>query len=93
MFNGTKMKPLNHLQRQRITSNLFVLVALGAIATVAAPTLFPCPAFDQNDKAARLEARRRLKAQQGNTPVVIRERRTTVQQQQPNQNDVNNDEQ
>ncbi|ORY93421.1 hypothetical protein BCR43DRAFT_496915 [Syncephalastrum racemosum] len=77
MFAGTKLRPLNHLQKQRITSNLFVLVALGAIATVAAPTLFPCPAFDQNDKAARLEARRKLKEQQqANTPVIIKKRRT-----------------
>ncbi|KAI8148476.1 hypothetical protein BJV82DRAFT_592250 [Fennellomyces sp. T-0311] len=80
MFNGTRMKPLNHLQRQRITSNLFVVVALGAVATVAAPTLFPCPAFDQNDKAARLEARRKMKAQ-GNKPVVIQKRRTRTEEQ------------
>ncbi|KAI8075025.1 hypothetical protein BC940DRAFT_363077 [Gongronella butleri] len=55
---------LNHMQRQRLTSNLFVVVAAGAVVTVALPTLFPCPAFDQNDKAARLEARRKYKEKQ-----------------------------
>lgn len=58
------------------------MVALGAVATVAAPTVFPCPAFDQNDKAARLEARRKLKAQQGNTPVIVKKRRSTPKSQE-----------
>ncbi|KAL1926895.1 hypothetical protein VTP01DRAFT_5225 [Rhizomucor pusillus] len=75
MFTGARIRPLNHLQKQRITSNLFVIVALGAVATVAAPTIFPCPAFDQNDKAARLEARRKLKEKHGKTPIIIKKRR------------------
>lgn len=87
MMFGTKARPLNHLQRQRITSNLFVMVALGAVATVAAPTVFPCPAFDQNDKAARLEARRKLKAQQGNTPVIVKKRRTQRSQEEQQQHE------
>ncbi|OAD77569.1 hypothetical protein PHYBLDRAFT_157790 [Phycomyces blakesleeanus NRRL 1555(-)] len=78
MFPSAKIRPLNHLQRQRITSNLFVVVALGAVLTVAAPTLFPCPAFELNDKAARLEAKRKLKATTSNIPVVIKERRPAV---------------
>lgn len=61
------------------------MVALGAVATVAAPTVFPCPAFDQNDKAARLEARRKLKAQQGNTPVIVKKRRTQRSQEEQQQ--------
>lgn len=59
-----RIRTLNHLQRQRITSNLFVVVAMGAVVTVALPTLFPCPAFNNNDKAARLEAQRKIRSKQ-----------------------------
>ncbi|KAG0180075.1 hypothetical protein DFQ29_001257 [Apophysomyces sp. BC1021] len=82
MFSTGRLKPLNHLQRQRITSNLFFIVAVGAVATVAAPTLFPCPAFDHNDKAARLEAQRKIMAQSGNAKVVIRKRRRQPEDEQ-----------
>ncbi|KAI9291274.1 COX5B-domain-containing protein [Neoconidiobolus thromboides FSU 785] len=36
-------RPLTYLEKQRVTTRLFVAVALGAVFTVAAPTLFPCP--------------------------------------------------
>ncbi|OBZ85292.1 hypothetical protein A0J61_06669 [Choanephora cucurbitarum] len=51
----TKVRHLNHSQKQRITNNLFVAVAVGAVLTVAGPTLLPCPAYDQNDRSAYLE--------------------------------------
>jgi hypothetical protein len=38
------MKPLTAVQRQQITSSLFWLLGVGAIATVAAPTFIGCPA-------------------------------------------------
>ncbi|ORX60598.1 hypothetical protein DM01DRAFT_1332726 [Hesseltinella vesiculosa] len=59
-----RMRSLNHLQRQRLTSNLFVVVAAGAVVTVALPTIFPCPAFEQSDKTARLEAQEKYKQKQ-----------------------------
>ncbi|SAM04376.1 hypothetical protein [Absidia glauca] len=59
-----RIRTLNHLQRQRLTSNLFTVVALGAVVTVALPTIFPCPAFDHNDKAARLEAQKKIQPKQ-----------------------------
>ncbi|CAO3610835.1 unnamed protein product [Cunninghamella blakesleeana] len=68
-----RIHSLNHLQRQKITNNLFVVVALGAVVTVALPTLFPCPAFDHNDKAARLEAQRKMKEKK----VIVNARSTT----------------
>lgn len=36
-------RPLNYAQKQRLTTQLFYAVAAGAVFTVAAPTLFPCP--------------------------------------------------
>ena len=40
------MRPLNAAQRYRLTSSLFLLTFLGAVFTVAAPSVFPCPAFE-----------------------------------------------
>ena len=40
------MRPLNAAQRYRLTSSLFLLTFFGAVFTVAAPSLFPCPAFE-----------------------------------------------
>ncbi|ORZ22172.1 hypothetical protein BCR42DRAFT_405638 [Absidia repens] len=83
-----RIRTLNHLQRQRLTSNLFVVVAMGAVVTVALPTLFPCPAFNNNDKAARLEAQRKFRSKQ----VVVNPRApsssptiSTLKQQQQQQ--------
>ncbi|KAJ9076452.1 hypothetical protein DSO57_1026023 [Entomophthora muscae] len=36
-------RPLNYAQKQQLTTRLFYAVAAGAVFTVAAPTLFPCP--------------------------------------------------
>jgi Cytochrome C oxidase assembly factor 2 len=41
----TTMRPLNAAQRYRLTSSLFLLTFFGAVFTVAAPSVFPCPAF------------------------------------------------
>jgi hypothetical protein len=40
------MRPLNAAQRYRLTSSLFLLTFFGAVFTVAAPSVFPCPAFE-----------------------------------------------
>ena len=40
------MRPLNAVQRYRLTSSLFFLTFFGAVFTVAAPSIFPCPAFE-----------------------------------------------
>ena len=40
------IRPLNAAQRYRLTSSLFLLTFFGAIFTVAAPTVFPCPALE-----------------------------------------------
>jgi Cytochrome C oxidase assembly factor 2 len=40
------MRPLNAAQRYKLTSSLFLLTAFGAVFTVAAPSVFPCPAFE-----------------------------------------------
>lgn len=69
------MRPLTNLQRQRITLNLFIAVALGAVATVAAPALFPCPAFDNNDKSALLEQSRKFRRERGQIEMVVRQRK------------------
>jgi hypothetical protein len=42
-----KMRPLNAAQRYKLTSSLFLLTFFGAVFTVAAPSVFPCPAFEQ----------------------------------------------
>jgi len=41
------MRPLNAAQRYRLTSSMFLLTFFGAVFTVAAPSVFPCPAFEQ----------------------------------------------
>ena len=41
------MRPLNTAQRYRLTSSLFLLTFFGAVFTVAAPSVFPCPAFER----------------------------------------------
>ena len=40
------MRPLNAAQRYGLTSSLFLLTFFGAVFTVAAPSVFPCPAFE-----------------------------------------------
>ncbi|CAO3595172.1 unnamed protein product [Absidia cylindrospora] len=84
-----RIRTLNHLQRQRLTSNLFVVVAMGAVLTVALPTLFPCPAFNNNDKAAQLEAQRKIKSKQvvvnPRTPSSSSPTIATLKQQQQQQ--------
>ncbi|KAG5461514.1 MAG: hypothetical protein BJ554DRAFT_6276 [Olpidium bornovanus] len=44
---------LNNAQKRRVTSSLFLSVAVGAVLSVAAPLLFPCPverrAFSEED--------------------------------------------
>ncbi|KAG2195375.1 hypothetical protein INT47_004483 [Mucor saturninus] len=71
----TKVRHLNHSQKQQITSNLFVAVAVGAVLTVAGPTLLPCPAYDQNDRSAFLEDEQKKANPNLNKKVVIVKRR------------------
>lgn len=71
----TKVRHLNHSQKQRITNNLFVAVALGAVLTVAGPALLPCPAYDQNDKSAFLEDQKKHQPGQSKKKVIIVKRR------------------
>jgi Cytochrome C oxidase assembly factor 2 len=40
------MRPLNAAQRYKVTTSLFLLTFFGAVFTVAAPSVFPCPAFE-----------------------------------------------
>ena len=42
----TVLRPLNAAQRYRIISSLFLFTFFGAVFTVAAPSVFPCPAFE-----------------------------------------------
>ncbi|KAL1921742.1 uncharacterized protein VTP21DRAFT_10384 [Calcarisporiella thermophila] len=65
------MRPITNLQRQRITLTLFFSVAIGAVITVAAPAFMPCPAFEDNRKAALLERRKRQKQSEGTSVLVI----------------------
>ncbi|KAJ2965156.1 hypothetical protein NQZ79_g60 [Umbelopsis isabellina] len=69
------MKPLTNLQKQRITLNLFVSVALLAVGSVASATFLPCPAYDNAERAAYLEQRRKMKAESGEIQVLVKKRR------------------
>lgn len=71
----TKVRHLNHSQKQRITSNLFVAVAAGAVLTVAGPALLPCPAYDQNDRSAFLEDQQEKSSTNVRKKVIIVKRR------------------
>jgi Tfp pilus assembly protein PilN len=73
----TKVRHLNHSQKQRITNNLFVAVAVGAVLTVAGPALLPCPAYDQNDKSAFLEDRKKQPGQSKKKVIIVKRRRDT----------------
>ncbi|KAI9593128.1 hypothetical protein BDF19DRAFT_424845 [Syncephalis fuscata] len=42
-----KNQPLHAAQRHQITGSLFWLLGAGAVATVAAPAVFPCPAIER----------------------------------------------
>ncbi|KAI8637555.1 hypothetical protein BD408DRAFT_424365 [Parasitella parasitica] len=81
----TKVRHLNHSQKQRITNNLFVAVAVGAVLTVAGPALLPCPAYDQNDRSAFLEDQKKQSSAKKKVIIVKRKRDTTQQQQQQQQ--------
>lgn len=78
----TKVRHLNHSQKQRITSNLFVAVAVGAVLTVAGPALLPCPAYDQNDRSAFLEDRkdRSSTANIKKKVIIVKRRKDTTKQ-------------
>jgi Tfp pilus assembly protein PilN len=73
----TKVRHLNHSQKQRITNNLFVAVAVGAVLTVAGPALLPCPAYDQNDKSAFLEDQKKQPGQSKKKVIIVKRRRDT----------------
>ncbi|KAI8092270.1 uncharacterized protein B0P05DRAFT_222461 [Gilbertella persicaria] len=75
----TKARHLNHSQKQRITNNLFVAVAVGAVLTVAGPTLLPCPAYDQNDRSAFLEQEESTHTKK-KVVIVKKKRKDTTQQ-------------
>ncbi|KAJ1991436.1 hypothetical protein H4R33_001357 [Dimargaris cristalligena] len=47
------MRPLTLAQKDRLTSRLFMVCAVGSILTVAAPTLFPCPVMEQQKERDR----------------------------------------
>jgi Tfp pilus assembly protein PilN len=78
----TKVRHLNHSQKQRITNNLFVAVAVGAVLTVAGPALLPCPAYDQNDRSAFLEDQKKQSNTKKKVVIVVKKRRDTTTQQQ-----------
>lgn len=78
----TKVRYLNHSQKQRITNNLFVAVAVGAVLTVAGPALLPCPAYDQNDRSAFLEDQKKQSNTKKKVVIVVKKRRDTTTQQQ-----------
>lgn len=71
-----KVRHLNHSQKQKITNNLFVAVAVGAVLTVAGPTLLPCPAYEQNDRSAFLEQQQK---QQKKKVIIVKKTRDTKQ--------------
>lgn len=77
----TKVRHLNHSQKQRITNNLFVAVAVGAVLTVAGPALLPCPAYDQNDRSAFLEDQKKQSGTKKKVVVIVKKRRDTTSQQ------------
>lgn len=77
----TKVRHLNHSQKQRITSNLFVAVAVGAVLTVAGPALLPCPAYDQNDRSAFLEDRNSNNANIKKKVIIVKRRKDTTKKQ------------
>ncbi|KAG2200256.1 hypothetical protein INT46_009233 [Mucor plumbeus] len=68
--------------KQRITNNLFVAVAVGAVLTVAGPALLPCPAYDQNDRSAFLEDQKKQSNTKKKVVIVVKKRRDTTTQQQ-----------
>ncbi|KAI8581560.1 hypothetical protein K450DRAFT_278999 [Umbelopsis ramanniana AG] len=83
------MKPLTNLQRQRITLNLFVGVALLAVGSVASATFLPCPAYDNSERAAFLEQQRKLKEERGEIEVLVRKRRKAKAKALADQNTAN----
>ncbi|KAH8549979.1 hypothetical protein BGW37DRAFT_499664 [Umbelopsis sp. PMI_123] len=85
------MKPLTNLQRQRITLNLFVGVALLAVGSVASATFLPCPAYDNAERAAFLEQQRKLKEERGEIEVLVRKRRKAKAKALAEQNVANED--
>ena len=73
----TKVRHLNHSQKQRITNNLFVAVAVGAVLTVAGPALLPCPAYDQNDRSAFLEDQKKTASSTKKKIIIVKRRKDT----------------
>ena len=65
---------LNAAQKSKVTFTLFSSVALFAVFTVAAPAILPCPAFDDAQRKALLEQRRKAKLI-GRKEVVIEPRK------------------
>jgi hypothetical protein len=65
---------LTAAQKSKVTFTLFSSVALFAIFTVAAPAILPCPAFDETQRKALLEQRRKSKLI-GRKEVVIEPRK------------------
>lgn len=49
-------RSLTFAQKQKITNSLFWTVAIGAVFTVALPSLLPCPAMDKSRKAGTVYA-------------------------------------
>lgn len=68
----TKVRYLNHSQKQKITNNLFVAVAVGAVLTVAGPTLLPCPAIDQNAYSEQQQKQQKKKV------IIVKKKRDTT---------------
>lgn len=82
----TKVRHLNHSQKQQITSNLFVAVAVGAVLTVAGPALLPCPAYDQNDRSAFLEDEEKQKTSTNlrKKVIIVKRRKDTTRAAEQN---------
>lgn len=71
---------LTAAQKSKVTFTLFSSVALFAVFTVAAPAILPCPAFDETQRKALLEQRRKAKLI-GRKEVVIEPRKHNQQYQ------------
>ncbi|GBC03908.1 hypothetical protein RclHR1_00540018 [Rhizophagus clarus] len=71
---------LTAAQKSKVTFTLFSSVALFAVFTVAAPAILPCPAFDETQRKALLEQRRKSKLIE-RKDVVIEPRKHNQQYQ------------
>ncbi|KAJ1964387.1 hypothetical protein IWQ62_002952, partial [Dispira parvispora] len=65
--DNVDMRALTFVQKDWLTKRLFFAVAAGCVFTVAAPTLFPCPALEK--KKAREQQELQSRTWFGQTPL------------------------